>query len=108
MQTLTFEIIPTEILYEPDLTRSEVAKELGISTKTVERYIKLGALYIADLQKYITGDISLMDTSELQLNGTRLLSSDLVYLEEIKDLKSRFAPQRVEQILARKYQTIAE
>ncbi|MHC0068438.1 hypothetical protein ACWATR_37175 [Nostoc sp. UIC 10890] len=94
------ELRVTDTNYEPEFTKAQVAEQLKCSPITVARYIKFGADYIPELMKYID--------KEGNLNGTRILSSDIVFLEEIQDLKKSFSLNRVEQILNRKYQQITE
>lgn len=91
----TTDIEVTSTIYEPEFTKNQIARELNCSVKTVERYIVFGSNFIPELTKYI-------DDSGF-LNGKRVLSSDLVFLEEIKNLKGRFSPPRVNEILTRKY-----
>jgi IS30 family transposase len=94
MHTTERELVVYDTLFEPEFTRSEIAQQLNISVMTVQRYIKYGAKFIPELSKYVSGD---------SLNMSRFHSSDLVFLEEIADLKRRFSPERVEAILTRKY-----
>lgn len=98
MYTQEKELIVFDTLYEPEFTRTQVAKELNVSVKSIERYIIFGSIFIPELKKYVD-DLG-------SLTGKRLLSSDLVYLEEIKDLKAKFSHQRVIDILTRKYSNI--
>lgn len=87
--------IPVEAsLFEPEFSKPEVAKMLNCSVKSIERYLTFGSDYISELQKYFTKGF---------LNGLKISSSDIVFLEEIQDLKKRFSHERVKQILTRKY-----
>ena len=88
--------IPTEAtLFEPEFSKPEVAKILNCSVKSIERYLAFGFNYFPEFSKYFN--------DEFKLNGRKISSFDIVYLEEIQDLKKRFSPERVEQILTRKY-----
>ncbi|MBG1265508.1 hypothetical protein [Nostoc sp. WHI] len=97
---------PTEILitqemlslYEKQYSRQEVADEIGISTRTLSRYLVFGAQYIVDLQVYL-------DDSGF-LNRRRFESSHLEYLREIHDLTRQFSKERVISILTRKYSSV--
>ncbi len=100
MITTDRELVVYDTLYEPEFTRVEVAKQLNVTVKTVERYLAFGAGFIPELRKYINEDG--------YLNGKRLLSSDLVFVEEIKDLKKTFSHSRVVEILTRKYSQAEE
>ena len=83
-------------MYEPEFTRVEVAKILNCSPKSVERYLSFGQRYIPELKTYF-------DEYGFSLSKKRILSSDVVFLEEIQDLKKKFCQDRVIQILTRKY-----
>lgn len=83
-------------LYEPEYKKTEVAKTLNCSVRTVERYLYFGFSYIPEFKEYFNSDGT--------LNGKRIRSSHVVFLEEIQDLKSKFSHDRVCQILTRKYQ----
>lgn len=85
-------------LYEPELTREEVAKELSICSRTVLRYIDFGSQFIPELKEYVN--------ESGELIRKRFKSSHLVYLQEIADLKRRFSNDRVNQILNRKYKGV--
>jgi transcriptional regulator with XRE-family HTH domain len=90
-------LIPNDLisLYEKQYTREEVAKELGISTRTLSRYLSFASELIPDLQIYICEDGS--------LNRRKFESSHLEYLREVSDLLKSFSKDRVIQILTRKY-----
>ena len=97
MQTVELQV--TDTLYEPEFTKAQIAAQLNCSVISVGRYVKFGADYIPDLLKYIGTDGN--------LNGSRILSSDIAYLEEIQDLKKSFGARRVKQILERKYVNVS-
>jgi|GEM_PF-6330345 len=86
-------------LYEKQYSRQEVAEEIGISTRTLSRYLVFAAQYIADLQVYV-------DDSGF-LNRRRFESCHLEYLREVHDLLRQFSKERVITILTRKYSTLA-
>lgn len=85
-------------LYDPQLTRAEVAKELNISLRTLYEYLTWGGELIPKLRKYLNESHG--------LNRRKIDSADLVYLEEITDLRKRFTKDRAAQILQRKYKEI--
>jgi len=87
----------TDELYEPEYKRAEVADKLQITVRTLSRYILFGANYIPALKAYVSSD---------ELNGKRILESHLKYLEEIKHLKLNYSPNRVAEILTKKYSPI--
>lgn len=82
-------------LYEKQYSRQEVAEEIGISTRTLSRYLIFAAQYIIDLQVYL-------DDSGF-LNRRRFESSHLEYLREVHDLLKQFSKERTIAILTRKY-----
>jgi len=85
-------------LYQKQYSRQEVAEEIGISTRTLSRYLVFGAQYISDLQVYL-------DDSGF-LNRRRFESSHLEYLREVHDLLKQFSKERVISILTRKYSSL--
>lgn len=85
-------------LYEKQYSRQEVAQEIGISTRTLSRYLIFAAQYISDLRVYL-------DDSGF-LNRRRFESSHLEYLREVHDLLKEFSKERVILILTRKYSSL--
>ncbi|WP_407884203.1 hypothetical protein [Scytonema sp. NUACC26] len=83
-------------LYEPELKRKDIAGQLGVTERTISRYIEFGSNFIPDLKEYLAED-------GCSLNRKAFRSSHLHYLEEIRDLKRKYSPSRVIEILTRKY-----
>jgi predicted DNA-binding transcriptional regulator YafY len=90
-------LIPNDLLklYEKQYSRQEAADELGISTRTLSRYLSFASELIPDLQVYIDEGGT--------LNRRKFESSHLEYLREVSDLLKSFSKDRVIQILTRKY-----
>lgn len=94
---LLYDLQPTVdySLYDPQLTRALVAKELGICQRTLYEYMTWGAELVPYLHKYL---------NEFHgLNRRKIDSVDLQYLEEITDLRRRYTKDRATQILQAKY-----
>lgn len=85
----------TDPIYEPEFKRVDVAVKLGVTVRTLSRYLAFGADYIPALKAYLN--------DENTLNGKRILESHLKYLFEIQHLKANYSSVRVSEILTKKY-----
>ena len=65
-------------LYEKQLSREEVAKEIGVTTRTLARYMVFGAQYIPDLKVYVDDYFC--------LNRRKFDLCHVEYMREISDL----------------------
>lgn len=90
-------LIPNDLisLYSKEYKRDEVALELGISTRTLNRYLVFAAQYIPDLQHFLD--------EYGNLNRKPIESHHIEYLREVTDLLKEFSRERVIKILTRKY-----
>ena len=98
--TYSHEVNVDYSLFDPQLTRSEVAKEMNISLRTLYDYLTWGGEFNPHLSKYLSESNG--------LNRKKIDSVDIDYIQEIVDLRKRFTKDRVEQILKRKYGGINE
>ncbi|MCC5611083.1 hypothetical protein LC612_31110 [Nostoc sp. CHAB 5834] len=85
-------------LYERQFSRQEVAQEIGISVRTLTRYLEFSIELIPDLRIYAD--------EYGTLNRRRIDSCHVEYLREVADLLKNFSRERVVSILTRKYSPI--
>lgn len=82
-------------LYDPQLSRAYVAKELGVCLRTLYDYMTWGADFNPNLRKYLN--------EYGGLNRRKIDSRDFSYIEEIHLLRQQFTKDRVAKILTSKY-----
>jgi len=87
-------------LFEKQYTREEVAKELGISTRTFHRYLSFALDYIPALRIYVDE----FGTP----NRRKFEAGHIEYMREVTDLLKSFTKERVITILTRKYSQAEE
>ena len=75
-------IVPSQLVeLEICLTRQEAALQLGISVKTLQKYISIGSKYYPQLKQYLNVFGG--------LNRRKLVQSDVDVIKEIVDLFRR-------------------
>ncbi|BAY73573.1 hypothetical protein NIES23_64250 (plasmid) [Trichormus variabilis NIES-23] len=82
-------------LYSKEFSRQEAADELGISMRTLQRYLSYASQLIPALRVFVDENGS--------LNRVKIEAHHIEYLREVVDLHKSFSPQRVTKILTRKY-----
>lgn len=98
MGSLTIDEFITPEVIDPGISREQAALTLGITVRTLQRYLTWIGEIIPQFHKYV--DFSRTTKSnEFALTGVRISQQDLDFLKKIVDYRKTFSKEQVTSIL---------